>query len=117
MQLKEVDKLSAHLQPRNDYPANCQLPDDCSLLLVTQLEVLSSLNTQLLLRLALLTFQSQSDLLRRFRLYQTQTRVTTELKRAISVQHLLVKNRLGLTSETHLLGVVSPFSLSQYSRR
>lgn len=59
----------------------------------TQLEVLGSLQAQLLLRLTFLAFQTQNDL--------------------SCCLGLLVKHRLCLSTVTHLLGVVSAFSLGE----
>jgi hypothetical protein len=63
----------------------------CSLL--TQLEVLGSLKAKLLLRLACLAFQTENNLTRSL--------------------GLLVENWLRLSTETHLLRVVSALSLSK----
>ena len=62
-------------------------------LLGTQLKVLRPLQGQMLLSLASLTFQTKNNL-------------TSSLG-------LLVEHGLGLTTETHLFGVVTPFSLSE----
>ena len=62
-------------------------------LLGTELEMLSSLEGKLLLGLALLAFQTEDDL-------------TGGLG-------LLVEDGLGLTTETHLLGVVSALALGE----
>jgi len=62
-------------------------------LLGTELKVLSSLEGKLLLGLAFLAFQTEDNL-------------TGGLG-------LLVENRLGLTTETHLLGVVSALALGE----
>lgn len=63
------------------------------LLVTTQLEVLTSLQGQLSLGLALNTLQSQDNLFRGL--------------------SLLVENGLGLTTETRLLTVVSSLTLSE----
>ena len=63
------------------------------LLLGTQLKVLGTLQSQMLLGLTLLTFQTKNDL-------------TGGLG-------LLVEHGLGLTSETHLLGIVTTLSLGE----
>lgn len=62
-------------------------------LLGTQLKVLRPLQRQMLLRLTFLTLQTQHNL--------------------TSGLGLLVKDGLGLTSETHLLGIVTTLSLSE----
>jgi hypothetical protein len=61
--------------------------------LLSQLEMLGSLQTQLLLGLTFLTFQTQDNLTRSL--------------------GLLVENGLGLSTETHLLGIVTSLSLCE----
>jgi hypothetical protein len=61
--------------------------------LLSKFEMLGSLETQLLLGLTFLTFQTQDDL-------------TGSLC-------LLVEDGFGLSTETHLLGIVTPFSLGK----
>jgi len=63
------------------------------LLLGTQLKVLRPLQRQMFLRLTLLTFQSQYNLTSRL--------------------GLLVEDRLGLSTETHLFGIVTTFALGK----
>ncbi len=63
------------------------------LLLGTELEVLRPLQREVLLRLTLLVLQAQDDLAGRL--------------------GFLVENELGLTTETHLLGVVMAFPLGK----
>jgi hypothetical protein len=58
--------------------------------------MLGSLDTQLLLGLAFLTFQTKDNL-------------TGSLS-------LLVKDRFGLSTETHLLGIVTPLALCEIGR-
>ena len=62
-------------------------------LLGTELEVLGTLESQVLLRLTLLALQTKDDL--------------------TSCLGLLVEDWLGLTSETHLLGIVTTLSLGE----
>ena len=70
----------------------CLIPAS-DLLLLAQLEVLGALDAQLLLRLALLALQSQRDLLGGF--------------------GLLVEDGLCLSTESHLLVVVSALALRE----
>jgi hypothetical protein len=64
--------------------------------LLSKLEMLGSLDTQLLLGLAFLTFQTKDNL-------------TGSLS-------LLVKDGFGLSTETHLLGIVTPLALCEIGR-
>jgi len=64
--------------------------------LLTQLEVLCSLQTQLLSRLTFLAFQAQHNL--------------------SGGLGLFVKDRLGLAAESHLLGVVPALALGKVGR-
>ena len=69
-------------------------------LLLTNLQGLAALQRSLSLRLALLTLQTEHQLLGLLRLV-----IKPFLK-----NHLLMEDRLGLTTETLLLGIVSSLS-------
>src|SRR5271170_1364324 len=84
------------------------LKDKCStfsLLLPTQFKMLASLQRQLSSIFALITFQTQNNLLCSFGLI-TQVNLDHYIK-----GYLLMKDGFSLTTITTLFSVVSPFSL------